>query len=120
MSSRVKILISKLKSEKEAGPMKIKNQKPKKIPYPNRIWTVRKKKGLGQKQLAYLMGLASAADISRYEHGLKAPGLVNLMRLEIALGVTAQVLYHDLRSEIFKDVNSRRSKLDRVRPLSNG
>ena len=66
---------------------------------------IRKEKGLSQESLAELTGL-STNYVGEMERGLKAPGLVVIVRLARALRVTVHELLAD-----FTDANVRRLKL---------
>lgn len=52
---------------------------------------IRKEKGLSQVRLAEISHV-DRVSISRYETGVKKPGLTNLKRLAVALGVTTDEL----------------------------
>jgi transcriptional regulator with XRE-family HTH domain len=81
---------------------------------PNHIRKFRKDSGLGQKHLAFLMGLKSVATLSRYESGVITPNLENLSALEQALGISYQRLYRDFVTHIATEVRMRREKLARL------
>ena len=66
---------------------------------------IRKEKGFSQERLAELTGV-SANFVGEMERGLKAPGLVVIVRLSRALGVPL----HDLLRD-FTDGNVRRLRL---------
>jgi transcriptional regulator with XRE-family HTH domain len=90
-----------------------KSQKPNPAPLPNKIWAYRKRMRLGQKQVAYLMGMKSVAHVSHYEGGLKLPGLKNALKLEAILSVPVSFIFAGLSSQIRREVNSKRMALDR-------
>ena len=77
----------------------------------NDLWTYRKKMGLSQKQAAYRMGLKGANNLSRYEHGVKVPGLVNALKLEIVYRTPVAFLFGDLYAELKKEIRDREEKL---------
>lgn len=70
----------------------------------NQLWLARKRLGLGQKHVAFLLNHKTTDQVSRYEKGWRIPGLKLLLQLEIIYGVPARVLYRDwyeaLRAEI--------------------
>jgi transcriptional regulator with XRE-family HTH domain len=66
---------------------------------------IRREKGLSQERLAELTGL-STNYVGEMERGLKAPGLVVIVRLSRAFRVTVHELLAD-----FTDTNVRRLKL---------
>jgi transcriptional regulator with XRE-family HTH domain len=66
----------------------------------NNIFKMRRNRGLLQKQLAVLLGLAHTYQISRYEHGVGLPPLEVALMIEIALGVRLPELYPALYQEL--------------------
>ena len=84
----------------EGGQNKIRNQ----------LWRARKRRGLAQKQVAYLLGHKSADLISRYEKGLKTPSLKTALMLEAIFGVPVRMLFRelfeDLNDEVQQKINS--------------
>jgi transcriptional regulator with XRE-family HTH domain len=82
--------------------------------FSNRIRKYRKESNLGQKQMAFLMGLKSVATLSRYENGLLTPNLENLLSLELTLGISVRRLYPDIATRIAKEIRIRREKLSQV------
>ena len=78
---------------------------------PNGIRKYRKESGLGQKQLAFLMGLKSVATLSRYENGMITPSLENLSALEQALRVPYRLFYRDVATRLAAEVRRRRERL---------
>ena len=65
----------------------------------NDLWTYRKKMGLSQKRAAYFIGLKRTNNLSRYEHGVKLPGLINALKLEIVYRTPVAFLFGDLYEE---------------------
>lgn len=95
------------------------NQNKNQIPTaPNKIWYYRKRIRLGQKQVAYLMGLKSVAHVSHYERGAKIPKLENAIKLEVVLGVPLSFIFDDLASRIRKEVHARREAFNRISKVS--
>ena len=80
----------------------------------NHIYALRRNRGLGQKQLAHLLGYRSTAMISRFEHGLSAPPLKVVMLLEIVLGARVDEMYIDLHDQMQKLLLCRVARLPRV------
>lgn len=76
----------------------------------NQIWMFRRKRGLGQKQVMFLMNLKSAASLSRYERGEKLPNLVNAIKLELALNTPISVLFRGLTEKLQQDMILRRER----------
>jgi transcriptional regulator with XRE-family HTH domain len=72
----------------------------------NRLWKARKRRGLGQKQIAFLMG-KSVGEVSRYERGVRLPELHTILAIEIAYGAPLRVLYKDLYKQVLKEICQR-------------
>jgi transcriptional regulator with XRE-family HTH domain len=64
--------------------------------FPNRLWTYRKKKGLSQKRVAFLIAQKTSSQLCHYERGDKRPNLTNALKLEILYHVPVSFLYRDL------------------------
>jgi transcriptional regulator with XRE-family HTH domain len=77
----------------------------------NHLLRARRRLGLGQKHVAYLLNHKTTDQVSRYEKGWRIPGLKMLLQLEIIYGVPARVLYEDLYEELRKEIENRASKL---------
>lgn len=60
---------------------------------PNNLRLHRKTAGLRQRDVARSLGLGSSDRISRWEHGIAVPHIVNLFRLAILYKTTPQELY---------------------------
>jgi transcriptional regulator with XRE-family HTH domain len=61
----------------------------------NRLWLARKRRGLGQKQVAYLLGHKTPDLVSRYEKGAKLPNLQTALILEIIYGIPVRLLFKE-------------------------
>ena len=70
----------------------------------NRLWMYRKRMGFSQRQVAALIGYASAEHVGHWEHGRKLPSLVTALKLEIVYRVPVAYLfledYARLKTEI--------------------
>lgn len=77
-----------------------------KIKIPNRLWKARKRRGLSQKQVAFLIG-KTIGEVSRYERGVRLPELQTILALEIAYGTPLRLLYEDLYEQVLKEVRQR-------------
>ena len=77
----------------------------------NHLWTYRKKMGLSQKRVAHFLGLNGTNDLSRWEHGVKLPNLVNLLKLEIIYRVPVAFLFGDIYELLKKEIRGREEKL---------
>lgn len=74
---------------------------------PNRLWLARKRRGLEQKQVAYLLDQQSIDQLSRYEQGMRLPSLENALKLEIIYGVPLRILFKELFDELEDSVWQR-------------
>jgi transcriptional regulator with XRE-family HTH domain len=72
----------------------------------------RKHAHLTQEDLAYLLGAATGAKVSRYESGNRTPTLLTGLAYEAALGVPVSKLFRGSYEEIEAMVAERRRKLD--------
>lgn len=70
----------------------------------NHIWKYRKRKGLGQKRIAYLLGHASSTQLSKWERGKILPNLENALKLAYILEVPIESLFSDLYTDLGHDV----------------
>lgn len=73
----------------------------------NRLWLARKRRGLKQKQVAYLLGHHNIDQVSRYENGLRLPKLQAALRLEIIFGLPVRLLFKDLHDQLRDDIRQR-------------
>ncbi len=77
----------------------------------NDLWTYRKKIGFSQKRAADFAHLKSS-DISRYEHGVKLPRLINALKLEILYRTPVAFLFRDLYERLKKEIRNREGKVN--------
>ena len=80
----------------------------------NKLWLHRKRSGLGQKQLARLMGLKSVTLISLYERGKKLPNLVNALKLELIFSTASRFLFPELWAQLHGELIKRQERSFRV------
>lgn len=73
----------------------------------NQLWLARKRLGLGQKQVSYLLNHKTTDQVSRYEKGERLPGLKLLLQLEIIYGVPPRVLYRDYYEQLQAEITER-------------
>lgn len=66
------------------------------LPLKTYLRTYRKKSGLSQEDLAYLMGWVTATGISRHENGRRLPTLAVALHYEIILGESVSNIYQGL------------------------
>ena len=57
------------------------------------------------------MGQKRTNDISRYEHGVKLPGLINALKLEIVYRTPVAFLFGDLYKELKKEIRKREERV---------
>lgn len=77
----------------------------------------RKKQGLSQKQVAYLMGFKATTSISRYEHGAKQPSLDNALKLEIIYHTPVAFLFDGLHWELKHEIQKRREATEEMKAI---
>jgi transcriptional regulator with XRE-family HTH domain len=77
----------------------------------NQLWLARKRLGLGQKQVAYLLQHKTNDQVSRYEKGERMPGLKLLLQFEIIYGVPPRVLYRDYYEQLQAEIIARANSL---------
>lgn len=73
----------------------------------NRLWLTRKRRGLQQKQVAYLLNHRNVDQISRYENGSRMPTLLAALKLEIIFGVPVRLLFPDLHEQLRAEIRER-------------
>jgi len=73
----------------------------------NRLWKVRKRRGLEQKQVAYLLNHQTADQVSRYELGTRSPTLETALLLEMIYGAPLRILYKDLYERLQAELQDR-------------
>ena len=82
----------------------------------NYLRTYRKRSGLTQREVAFLVGCRNGAQVSRYEKRRRLPPLRTALAFEAAFGVPVSVLFAGLREVAGKAVGERllalKSKLE--------
>jgi transcriptional regulator with XRE-family HTH domain len=73
----------------------------------NRLWPTRKRRGLEQKQVAYLLDHHTPDQVSRYELGTRLPTLETALLLEMIYGAPLRVLYKDLYERLQVKLQAR-------------
>ena len=71
------------------------------------FWRARKRSGLSQKQIAYLLDRRSSGQISRYENGSRLPTLQIALKLEIIFGVPIRHLFSDFYTGLWWEIKKR-------------
>jgi transcriptional regulator with XRE-family HTH domain len=85
--------------------------------FPNRLKMFRRCSGLSQKKVARKLGLADTSTLSRWEHGLAIPGLVQVFRLSRIYKALPQELFEEYWNHIGSEYNSLLA--DDCRPFNN-
>ena len=72
----------------------------------NYLRTYRKRAGLSQAEVAFLLGCHSGAKVSRYEHAARRPNLETIVAYEVILHTALR----DLFAGLYRDVEKRTQK----------
>ncbi len=67
---------------------------------PNKLKMFRRCNGYSQKKVARILGLADTSTLSRWEHGIAVPGLVQVFRLSRIYKTLPQELFDELWNRI--------------------
>ena len=78
---------------------------------PSYVRTHRKRLGLSQDEVAFLLGAASGTKVSRYESFTRTPGLETALAYEVITGRSVREIFAGLYERIEKDVAARARKL---------
>jgi transcriptional regulator with XRE-family HTH domain len=74
---------------------------------PNYLRSHRKKTGLSQKEVAYLIGVCTGSRVSRYERFVSHPQLETVLAFEMVFGTQAQFLFGGMYSKVEAEVSER-------------
>lgn len=80
----------------------------------NRLWQTRKRRGLEQKSVAYLLNHHTADQVSRYELGTRTPTLETALLLEMIYGTPLRVLYKDLYERLQEEFRERLKRVPQL------
>lgn len=80
---------------------------------PNYLKTYRKRAGLSQEELAYVLGLSGGDKVSRLERRSRVPSLETLLAYEAAFGVPARELVAGLYEKVEEETRRRAKALAR-------
>ena|SRR5947209_8226050 len=80
----------------------------------NLLWQTRKRRGLEQKQVAYLLNHHTPDQVSRYELGTRLPTLEIALMLEIIYGAPLRVLYKDNYERLQAELRDRLQRLPKL------
>ena len=79
----------------------------------NYLRTYRKRSGLSQEEVAFLLGGEDRATVSRYERQVRQPSLSALCAYEVILGVPARELYRGTYEKVERQTARRARSLAR-------
>jgi len=77
----------------------------------NYLRTYRKKSGLTQQEVGYLLGRETGAQVSRYEKRHRLPPLETALAYEEIFGVPVSELFAGIRQSVGRDIQKRRVEL---------
>lgn len=80
----------------------------------NLLWQTRKRRGLEQKQVAYLLNHHTPDQVSRYELGTRLPTLEIALMLEMIYGAPLRVMYKDLYERLQAELRDRLKRLPQL------
>lgn len=72
----------------------------------NRLFLIRKKNGLGQKQIAVLLGHKTIDQISRYERGARQPSLRTALKLQIIYQLPINALFQGYYNKCLDEIKA--------------
>jgi len=78
---------------------------------PNYLRAQRRKSGLSQSEVAFLLGRMNGAQVSRYEKRRRLPSVETALACEAIFGVPVAELFAGVRDSIGKDIERRRKEL---------
>ena len=73
----------------------------------NYLRTYRKKSGLTQRDVAFLLGCQNGAQVSRYEKRRRLPPLQTALACEAVFGIPVSELFAGLREKVGKEIEKR-------------
>ena len=68
----------------------------------NHLRRCRRRAGLSQEEVAFLLGCRDAAMVSRYENGTRRPSLETMLVYEVVFGAYAEQLFRGIFEEVKK------------------
>lgn len=75
--------------------------------YYNSLRRFRRERGLSQKEVATILGLANSAAISRWEKGTVLPETLNALKMAALYRSSVDVIYSDLRIKLSDELAQR-------------
>lgn len=82
------------------------------MPLQNYVRTLRRRHGLTQLQLAWLLGKRDRSIVSRFERGVRLPNLETALALEVVLDVPIRQIFRGLSNKVEGHVALRRGITD--------
>jgi len=73
----------------------------------NLVRVLRRRLGLTQRELAYVIGYDSDSQISRIENGSRTPQLAEVLMIELVFGVPAVTIFPDIRLAVGTTISHR-------------
>jgi transcriptional regulator with XRE-family HTH domain len=80
---------------------------------PNYLRVARKRAGLSQAEVAYLLGCRSGAKVSRYERFARTPKLDTALAYELLFGSPVAELFLGVTEEVSRQTRQRARRLER-------
>ncbi len=77
----------------------------------NYLRTYRKRSGLTQQEVAFLLGCETGAQVSRYEKRHRLPPLETALACEAIFGIPIAELFAGMRRSVGRDIEKRRLEL---------
>ncbi len=74
---------------------------------PNRLRKLRRHFGYSRKQVAFLIGIANPSDVTQWEHGLKLPSGINLLKLSALYRTSCNELYYDVLNRYKQEITMK-------------
>lgn len=78
-----------------------------KTKYANRLKLTRKRRGIGQRQVASLLGFKKPTPISLYEHGSRLPSLETALGFEYIYDTPLSDLFYGLSQELQQNLHTK-------------
>jgi len=91
----------------------MKKRKQKSIP--NNLRKYRRAKGLTQKEVAFVLGLKGITLLSRWESGVRVPGLLDIFKLALLYRTMVDALFMDLRRSLKDEISKQETRLLQAR-----
>lgn len=96
-------------------PRRTKHKTAKQKQILNRLWKYRKERGLTQKDVAFILGIKNASQISHWEKGDKIPGTRNILKLSALYQRLPNDLLWGIYERLREEVIKRKKKLKNLK-----